>query len=378
MNGRGSQNTVFLGVLVIALCLATLGITTAGVFAAPATEPLAQSTPVAASTLLMAGDARQVIQFNTAAALQKRIFADGFVPNSAEFRMSHAELSYAAQRAERLDTGSVRIYYVPVGDWGNVQYVERGNSGTNPLSDALISEGEKRQLIQFNTSAALQKKIFADGFVPNSAEFLTPISGANYASQRAEHLGNGQVRVYYTRVGDWGNVTYVQRGSGGVVVVPSPTPGSAGPTQANFILYFYFGTTGCPNSTLMGPNIERFYVRDGMASLDPTEFDIEKSLLGLPLVQDYQRQWDVVAVPVAGWGNDGPGYRARGQMPTTPIGSNPNLSVDTRQIPVMVAYNKQTRAYQVIAKGYVPYATLVTKTNEFKAGKQPTLVTGST
>lgn len=77
------------------------------------------------TVLVEEGEAHQVIQFNPDAALQKRIFADGFVPNSPEFTVEHDETAYVAQRAEHLDTGDVRIYYVPVGDWSNVEYVTR-------------------------------------------------------------------------------------------------------------------------------------------------------------------------------------------------------------------------------------------------------------
>jgi hypothetical protein len=51
-----------------------------------------------------------------------------------------------------------------------------------------LTEGEKNQLIQFNPNAALQKRIFADGFVPNSKEFGIQVSGTSYAAQRAENL----------------------------------------------------------------------------------------------------------------------------------------------------------------------------------------------
>lgn len=71
--------------------------------------------------LRTAGQEHQVIQFNPNAALQKRIFADGFVPNSSEFTLDHQRIRYVAQRAEHLGTGEVRIYYVRDGDWGNVQ-----------------------------------------------------------------------------------------------------------------------------------------------------------------------------------------------------------------------------------------------------------------
>src|SRR5688572_1614423 len=61
----------------------------------------------------------------------------------------------------------------------------------------LLARAEERQVIQFNPDAALQKRIFADGFVPNSGEYTIGAAGANYVAQRAEHLRTGQVRVYY-------------------------------------------------------------------------------------------------------------------------------------------------------------------------------------
>ena len=66
-----------------------------------------------------------MLHFNPDAALQKRIFADGFVPNSAEFPLQVANVDYVGQQAENLKTGQVRVYYVRVGDWGNVQFAER-------------------------------------------------------------------------------------------------------------------------------------------------------------------------------------------------------------------------------------------------------------
>ena len=88
-----------------------------------------------------------------------------------------------------------------------------GQGGDDGLSLAatLLAEGELHQVIQFNPDAALQKRIFADGFVPNSPEFALTIDGVNYICQRAEHLGTGEVRVYHVIVGDWGNVQHVSR-----------------------------------------------------------------------------------------------------------------------------------------------------------------------
>lgn len=79
------------------------------------------------------------------------------------------------------------------------------------LRDALLWHGEQKQVIQFNPAAALQKRIFADGFVPNSPEFDVVYNGQPYVAQRAEDLASGAVRVYYVRHGHWGDVTFAER-----------------------------------------------------------------------------------------------------------------------------------------------------------------------
>lgn len=175
---------------------------------APA-APIAQQPAASASPSAFADEAqaRQVIQFNPSAALQRRIFADRLVPNSTEFSLSVDGVDYTAQRAENLANGQVRVYYVANGDWGNVRFVEGGGSA---LADALLGEANKKQVIQFNPGAALQKRVFADGFVPNSTEFTVNSGGVDYQAQRAENLGTGRVRVYYVRPGDWGNVSFVE------------------------------------------------------------------------------------------------------------------------------------------------------------------------
>jgi hypothetical protein len=79
--------------------------------------------PTLEEKLVVKANALQVIQFNPNAALQKRIFADGFVPNSGEFEVEHEGIAYVGQRAEHLQTGEVRTYYVPKGQWDQVTYV---------------------------------------------------------------------------------------------------------------------------------------------------------------------------------------------------------------------------------------------------------------
>jgi hypothetical protein len=86
------------------------------------------------------------------------------------------------------------------------------------LQAALLAEAARRQVIQFNPDASLQKRIFADGFVPNSPEFVVEFGNTRYVAQRAENLASGEVRVYYVRSGDWGNVAYHGRESGPAVV----------------------------------------------------------------------------------------------------------------------------------------------------------------
>jgi hypothetical protein len=74
----------------------------------------------------------------------------------------------------------------------------------------LWDEAADEQVIQFNPAAALQKAIFADGFVPNSPEFERTWQGATIVVQRAERLSDGVVRVYYVRRDNWDDVAHEQ------------------------------------------------------------------------------------------------------------------------------------------------------------------------
>lgn len=95
---------------------------------APSKTTAAASAASLRDTLLSAGDAHQILQFNTGAALQKRMFADGLVPNSAEFQFTLDGSAYVAQRAEHLLTGEVRVYYAPMTDVNDVKFVIRGGA----------------------------------------------------------------------------------------------------------------------------------------------------------------------------------------------------------------------------------------------------------
>ena len=79
------------------------------------------------------------------------------------------------------------------------------------LQDALLTAAEANQVMHLNPNAALQRAIFAAGFVPNSPELRLSFEGETYAVQRAEHLGTGQVRAYYVPVGHLDQVKFVRR-----------------------------------------------------------------------------------------------------------------------------------------------------------------------
>src|SRR5690242_1151668 len=89
-------------------------------------------------------------------------------------------------------TSGIASLYLPSGS--GIAYA------TSP-QDELLTAGEKNQVIQFNPVAALQKRIFANGFVPNSPEFGMQLANVSYMAQRAENLGSGRVRVYYAVTG---------------------------------------------------------------------------------------------------------------------------------------------------------------------------------
>lgn len=80
-----------------------------------------------------------------------------------------------------------------------------------PPGEVLLAEAEVRQVLRFDPSAALQMRIYADGFAPNSPEFDAQVYGVQYRAQRAEHLRTGEVRVYYVKIYDWNNVNFFER-----------------------------------------------------------------------------------------------------------------------------------------------------------------------
>lgn len=73
------------------------------------------------TALLTRAEQHRVMRLNKAAALQKVILRDGFVPVSGEF----TEAPYTAQLAESLATGVVRVYYASPANWNDVRYLQR-------------------------------------------------------------------------------------------------------------------------------------------------------------------------------------------------------------------------------------------------------------
>jgi hypothetical protein len=90
------------------------------------------------------------------------------------------------------------------------------NTGVNQqvLRASLVAAGRANQRLRFNRDAAIQKRIHADGFVPNSQEFSMEVGGLRYVGQQCEHLGTGEVRVYYVQEGLWDDVKFVGQAAG--------------------------------------------------------------------------------------------------------------------------------------------------------------------
>jgi|GEM_PF-5034782 len=69
--------------------------------------------------------AREVpfVRVNREAALLRAILADGFLPTSNEFEVTHAGIGYVVQRAESVATGEVRLYYASREQWQPVRWI---------------------------------------------------------------------------------------------------------------------------------------------------------------------------------------------------------------------------------------------------------------
>lgn len=90
-----------------------------------------------------------------------------------------------------------------------IEFEEVSGEPTGDLAEELRAAAAHYQVMRLNPVAALQKVILRDGFVPTSEEFPLTNGGVSYVAQRAEHLGDGVVRVYYAVTGRWSEVYFV-------------------------------------------------------------------------------------------------------------------------------------------------------------------------
>lgn len=95
---------------------------------------------------------------------------------------------------------------------GRLAPIARAIRGGGGQLDAagLVARARERQAIQLNPAAAIQRRILADGYVPTSPEFDWADASGSYVGQRAEHLRDGQARVYYCLVGRWSEVGWIR------------------------------------------------------------------------------------------------------------------------------------------------------------------------
>jgi len=142
--------------------------------------------------------------------LEVWIEGDG-APSDRVHKLSTLHNDEPGPNGELWNTIGHHSYYIVfqrVRNAGNSADSGAAPTGVN-LNDLLVQEGKRCQVLEFNREAALQKRIFADGFVPNSTEFTLDQGGVQYIGQQAENLASGERRVYYVPVGDWGNVQCV-------------------------------------------------------------------------------------------------------------------------------------------------------------------------
>ena len=80
------------------------------------------------------------------------------------------------------------------------------------FDEFLIRVAEENRKINYNTQAALQKKIVQDNLWIYSNETWTNYNGTQYAVQGAFDSVNDKYYTYYCKVGDWGNIQRLEEG----------------------------------------------------------------------------------------------------------------------------------------------------------------------
>ena len=131
--------------------------------------------------------------------------------------------------------------------------IESEQTPTNPggtFEQQVWQAAEQNRILEFMPEAALQKVIYADGFVPFTNEYRQEIDGVIYAGQGGERLDYNEKRVYMAIEFDWNNVFYVpelqpEQPTDPPVDPPNqpPTPPQP-PTGGNIDLLPYFTPTG--------------------------------------------------------------------------------------------------------------------------------------
>ena len=217
--------------------------------------------------------------------------------------------------------------------------------------------------------------------IPNTALGQTADLSVDMAAPDTDGTYRGDWRMQGPSGESFGDSLYVMitvsSGTATPVVTAAdtsvPPPAEAAQTH---ILYFYAGLETCPYSRLMGPKVERLYQNYGPIALLPSGRHAGLAAPGaLPAIQQTRRGVEFYLVPVPGWGTNVASFREPTGV-SFPVASDPGLSVDTSQIPVVVVYNKQTSVMQVATVGDVPYVTLSSRVDAIVAGGSPAPATG--
>ena len=176
---------------------------------APTSIPTSTPTPVPTPTSIQMAVPDQLCQgggqripLNPEAGLLKLMMQNNRLPNSVEVIEVIGGVTYAAQRAENIQTGEVLLYFTAYNGIVATSIQEL----SQPFQQQLYASVQSQQLIEFDPNAAFLKAIVADEFIPNSKEFDAMDQGIKYRAQHAENSLTRTVKVYYVAVGDWDNV----------------------------------------------------------------------------------------------------------------------------------------------------------------------------
>lgn len=124
------------------------------------------------------------------------------------------KLSYSSFRRFASQPGPGEPGVQPLPEQASIQnLLDRPDSGAE-LRMAVLNASGQQTLVHLNAKAALQRRMFAEGFFPSTNEFDVEVDGIQYRGQRADNPHTGQARVYFAKVGDWDNVDFRGRKAG--------------------------------------------------------------------------------------------------------------------------------------------------------------------